>query len=74
MFSLNLGKNDYSEAATYVKNRFESQRDKDSEGEPIKRIYVYFVCATDTGNVTRVFTSAVDDVTKDAMHFSGMIA
>ena len=70
--SLNLGGNNYSEAAAYIKNRFAAQCDTDSDGWPIKHIYVYYVCATDTHNVHRVFTSVVDDVTKDAMEFGGI--
>ena len=74
LVSFYVGERSYAEAAAYLKKRFAGQWDTDSDGWPIERIYVYFVCGTDPDNVTPVFTSVEDAVIKDAMQFSGLIA
>ena len=67
MFLLDLGENNFEEASAFIKQKFLDQCDTDSEGRPKKEVHIFFVCATDTEDVTSVFASAADAVKKDVM-------
>lgn len=69
------GQNNYSNATTYIKQRFEEIRFEtltDKTGHP-KWIYTHFTCATDTPSIEDVFDAVSDIAIQNAFHEMGML-
>ena len=62
------GKQNYEEAAEYIRYQFEELNQR----KDTKEIYTHFTCATDTGNIQFVFDAATDVIIKNNLKECGL--
>ncbi len=62
------GSNEYEEAQTYIRIKFEDLNKK----KDTKEIYTHFTCATDTKNVQFVFDAVTDVIIKNNLKDCGL--
>ncbi|ODM92160.1 Guanine nucleotide-binding protein G(i) subunit alpha [Orchesella cincta] len=62
------GSNSYEEAASFIRNQFESLNKRRDQ----KQIYTHFTCATDTSNIQFVFEAVTDVILKNNLRDVGL--
>jgi len=63
------GGNNYTEASTYIRTKFENLNMRKDQ----KEIYTHFTCATDTNNIQFVFDAVTDVIIQNNLKDCGMI-